>query len=91
MRQEAKIFTDTRIRHAPDCGFKGMHRNMTLPPWLYLHPLSSRMQTNSMFCVGWIHFDHGVRWMTNATVWFAGRLLLASKLKYTVAHAVTVH
>jgi hypothetical protein len=86
-----EIFTDTRIHHAPDCEFKGMQSNMTLLPWLYLPPLSSWMQTNSMFCVGWINLDHGVRWMTNATVWFAGRLLPASKFKYTVAHAVTVH
>jgi len=43
-----------------------------------------------MFCGGWINFGNGIRWTTNVTVWFAGRLLLATKSRWRAEQGVTV-
>ena len=39
------------------------------------------MRTNSIFCADWINFGNGIRWTTNVTVWFAGKIITGQQIQ----------
>ena len=58
--------------------------------WRRHLPLPSSTRINWVFCARWINFGSGIRWTTNVTVWFAARLLLASKFRWRAVPGETV-